>query len=354
LRAVGAMHDEASHAVLLKMLTLRPKSVDVTMEGLMQGGLAILGMSLRAVGIGAADGFSEWRDPRAFAPLLAYVEDPLNNEQAKVNACAALAWVADDKALGQVVEKIRQYGGAEKADQVRRACLLEAFLQRPVPGLAPTLLTLMTPETPLEVRHQLARAIAKGGFDAAVQTRLFEMMANDAFMVDAALALVLGGSPETAARAVAFFAGKPKVALEELQALWFNSFGYWSVDDLERGVIFRVVDNALAIERVTLEGQSRTWARELLSKQFANTDFDNGPHSFTRVVLRYRLWQMAKGTDERLRGAAIRTLMLMNEEGVLFTLGREKGTAGELASRALFELRNPVPGERRDGDQQGL
>ncbi|HXK16383.1 MAG TPA: HEAT repeat domain-containing protein, partial [Polyangiaceae bacterium] len=77
LRYLGVIQDEPSHAVLEKMLKLRPSGLDVTMDGLMQGGIAILGMSLRAVGVGAAEGFSEWRDPRAFKPLLAHIEDPL-------------------------------------------------------------------------------------------------------------------------------------------------------------------------------------------------------------------------------------------------------------------------------------
>ena len=35
------------------------------------------------------------------------------------------------------------------------------------------------------------------------------------------------------------------------------------------------------------------WARVMLMKQFDNLVFDNGPHSFTRVVLRKRLYDMA-------------------------------------------------------------
>jgi hypothetical protein len=75
-------------------------------------------------------------------------------------------------------------------------------------------------------------------------------------------------------------------------------------------------------------------------KQFENLDFDNGPHSFTRVVLRHRLWQMAK-TDEAKRGGAIRTLKFMKEQGVLLALRDESGPVGELARAAYFELMNP-------------
>jgi len=354
MRYVGWMKDERSYSVLEKALTARPKELDVTMDGLMVGGVAILGMTLRALGVGAADGLSQWRNHKAFKPLMAYIEDPKNNEQSRMSACAALAWVAEKEDFLEIAKKIQQYSGHDKPDQVRRACLLEALIQRPVPGTAPALMSLMTPESMLETRHQVARAIAKGGFDQAVEAQLFALMKNEALMDDAALALILGGSPETAARAVAQYADKPKAALDLLGELWYKSFGYWSTEDLESGLLFKYVDNAEAISRVTIRSTPQEWARVLLMKQFDNLVFDNGPHSFTRTVLRYRLWQMAKGQDEQKRAGAIRTLKFMKEQGVLLALRNEQGPAGQLARDAYFELMNPkvvigvaVPDEKK-------
>ncbi|HVJ20842.1 MAG TPA: HEAT repeat domain-containing protein [Polyangiaceae bacterium] len=354
MRYVGWMKDERSYSVLEKALTARPKELDVTMDGLMVGGVAILGMTLRALGVGAADGLSQWRDHKSFKPLLAYIEEPKNNEQSRMQACSALAWVAEKEDFLEVAKKIQQYSGNEKPDQVRRACLLETLIQRPVPGTASALMSLMTPESMLETRHQVARAIAKGGFDQAVETQLFELMKNEALMDDAALALILGGSTETAARAVAAYADKPKAALELLGELWYKSFGYWSTEDLESGLLFKYVDNAEAISHVTLHATPQEWAKVLLMKQFDNLVFDNGPHSFTRTVLRYRLWQMAKGQDEAKRDGSIRALKFMKEQGVLLALRGEQGKSGELAREAYFELMNPkvvvgvvVPDEKK-------
>ncbi|HYP88875.1 MAG TPA: HEAT repeat domain-containing protein, partial [Polyangiaceae bacterium] len=219
------------------------------------------------------------------------------------------------------------------------------------------LMSLMTPNAAVETRHQVARAIAKGGFDAAIEAQLFKMMESEALMNDAALALMLGGSPDTASRAVALYANKPKAALDELGDLWYRSFGYWSTEDLESGLIFKFVDNAEAISKLSIRMTQQEWARVMLMKQFENLDFDNGPHSFTRVVLRYRLWQMAK-TDEAKRAGAIRALKFMSEQGVLLALRDESGPAGELARAAYFELMNPkvvldgvkVPDEPKKGE----
>ncbi len=354
LRYVGWLKDAQSYNVLIRSLTRRPKDLDVTMDGLLQGGVAILGMSLRAIGVGAADGLSEWRDRKAFKPLLDYIEDPQNNEQSRFQACAALAWVAEKEDFLQIAKKISDYKGNEKPDEVRRACLLEALIQRPVPGTAGALLSLMNPQSAVETRHQVARAIAKGGFDQGVETQLFAMMSDDAMMNDAALALILGGTPETAARAVALYANKRKEALEELGDLWYRSFGYWSQEDLESGLLFKYVDNAEAITKLSVRQTQQEWARVLLMKQFDNLIFDNGPHSFTRVVLRSRLYQMAKGDDAAKRSGAIRALKFMSEQGVLLALRDETGPAGEQARAAYFELMNPkvVTGVNIPDDQK--
>ncbi|HWZ88727.1 MAG TPA: hypothetical protein VNW92_07750, partial [Polyangiaceae bacterium] len=77
-------------------------------------------------------------------------------------------------------------------------------------------------------------------------------------------------------------------------------------------------------------------------------------HSFTRVVLRYRLWQMAKGDDAAKRAGAIRALKFMSEQGVLLALRDESGPGGEQARDAYFELMNPkvVTGVNIPDDQK--
>ena len=341
MRYVGWMKDDKSWKVLEEALKARPEEIDVTMDSLLQGGLAILGMTLRALGVGAAHGFSEWGDPKAFKLLLEYVEEPRENEQSRIEACAAMAWTATEEDMITVAEKIKEYDGPEKSQQFVRSCLLETLITRPVPGTSPALIQMLVPQSALETRHQLARAIGKAGITKEVEAKLFEMMKDDAMINDASLALILGGSPSTAARAVAFYADKEKTVLEELQDLWYRSFGYWSTDDLAKGHIFRWVDNAVAISRLEIRQTPQEWAKVLLMRQFDNLMFDNGPHSFTRVVLRYRLWQMAKSDDKEKREGAVRTLKFMKEQGVLLALRDEKGETGRIAAKAYHELMNP-------------
>lgn len=273
--------------------------------------------------------------------MLEFIEDEKQNENARESACAALAWTSDDESIMQVAEKIGEYKGQEPADAFRRKCLLETLVQRPVPGTAGALTSLMTKDQAIETRTNLARAIAKAGIDDKTQEKLMELSKDPALKNDAILALALGGTPDAAARAVATFADEDRTVIEAIKDMWYKSFGYWSTADLEEGAIFRYVDNAEAISRVVINATPQVWAAEKLTQQLDNLVFDNGPHSFTRVVMRNELFAMAKGKDQEKAAGAVRTLKFMKEKGTLMALREGEGPIAELADKAVFELNNP-------------
>jgi len=135
LRYVGWLKDQPSWDVLIKALTRRPKDEDVTMDGFDAGRCRHprhepprdwLWRPRTACPSGVT--------ARRSSPLLDYIEEPKNNEQSRFEACAALAWVAEKEDFLEIAKKIADYKGNEKPDEVRRACLLEALIQRPVPG----------------------------------------------------------------------------------------------------------------------------------------------------------------------------------------------------------------------------
>jgi len=157
----------------------------------------------------------------------------------------------------------------------------------------------------------------------------------------AALALIMGGSSETATRTVAMFGDFGKDALDDLKDHYYRAFGYWSDVDFNKGNIYRWVDNAIAITRIRVADAPQDWARQRLQSQFDNLKYDNGPHSETRVVLRYRLYTAAKSGDAAARKNAIQTLQFMKEKGVLMALRQEKGETGDMAKKAFHDLMNP-------------
>jgi HEAT repeat protein len=349
LRYIGRMRDDASYPKLLDQFKRKkdPK-MDITQEGLMGAGLAMMGMALRAVAYGAAQGLAEWGDPKAVKPLMEFIEDENWHEEARLAACEALAWCADDKTLGEVAKKAKEYSAKKKPDgtmeprkQIIAACYATTLSLKPSPAAVPVLADMLTADVDPVVRIAIARAIGVSGVDAATEAKLFDKLKDVEIRNPAALALVMGGSPETAARTIAMYGDFGKDSLDDLKDHYFRAFGYWSDEDFKRGNLFRYVANAEAMTRVKVNDAPQDWARQRLQAQFDNLRFDNGPHSETRVVLRYRLWTAAKSADAAQRKGAMDTLKFMKERGVLMALRSEPGETGEMAKKAFHELMNP-------------
>jgi HEAT repeat protein len=346
LRYVGWMKDPRAWNILEKQLHRRNKKLDVSWDSLMQGGLTILGMTLRALGVGAADGFSEWGDSRAFSDLVRYAEDPMEQEQGRSEACFALSWCASDDQMKEVVKKIRDNTKTDPKSSFMRQCYLETLIHRPVPEATAGLIDLISPAvTDVEERHQAARAIGMGGMTPAMIPTISAKLSDVSLKSDAALALILGADSDTAARAVATYNDPsiPAEAIEELKDVYNKTFGYWSKKNLENGDIARWVANAEAIAHVKVRDQpSQDWPRAILGRNLVESiEMDNGPHSMTRVQLRVRLLQDALGTNEVKRVEAIRILKFIKEKGILMALRSESGPVGEMARKAFFEIMNP-------------
>ena len=343
MRYVGWLKDQPSWATLEKGLKRRDPKIDMTMDALMGSGTAMLGMAVRAVEVGAADGFAQWGDPKAFPLLVKLIEDPMENEQARDEACFALPGVAPAENMAEIGRKVHEFKSKDPKKQIIERCYLEALTHRATPNVSATLVDLLDKNLDVELRHRAARAIGLAGVDAKTEAALMAKLGDPDAREDAALAIVLGGSTEAATRVVAQYADFPKEALDELKDIYQRSFGYISDEDFTKGRLYRWVETSEALARVRVRETPQVWARALLQRHLANSDFDNGPHSMTRVVLRCRLVEAAKKGDSAAKKGAIRTLKFMSEQGALMALRREAGETGELARRAFFELLNPPP-----------
>ena len=341
LRYIGWMQDAASWPVLEQDLRRRPEKVDATMESLLQGGLAVVGMTLRAVGVGAAYGFAQWGDARAYPLLVRYIEDKQNNEQSRLDACFSLGCVATPEQMREVAEKVKKLEDPDPKTQLIRTCYLESLVRRPVPEAAPALIDLINGNTDLVVQHQAARAIGFGGMNADISAKMFEKLKSSATRNDAALAILIGGDADQARRALASYADVDKAALEELKVVYDQTFGYWSDKNYDNGDLARWIANAQAASRVKLGDAIQDWPRLILARAVQGIDYDNGPHSVTRVQMRVRLLRDARTGDEKKRAQAIQILKFMNEKGPLMALKGETGPVQDPARQAFFELMNP-------------
>jgi len=341
LRYLGWMKDPPSWGLLEKQLNRRPVKVDATMDSLMQGGLAVLGMTLRALGVGAAHGMAQWGDARAYPALVKYVEEQNNNEQSRLEACFSLSWVATDDQMKEVVKKVHDFNKPDPKSSFVRGCYLETLIHRPVPAATAGLLDLLKPDVDMEVRHQAARAIGFGGMTKDMSAQLMDKMKDVNLKSDAALALLIGGDTDDASRAVANYADSPPEAMEELKVVYNQTFGYWSDKNYDNGDVARWIANAEACRHLKVHDTLQDWPDLVLSRAIQGIEFDNGPHSMTRVQFRMRLIADAKGANDQKRVAAIEILKFMKERGVLMSLRSEPPPVGPLARQAFFEVMNP-------------
>ena len=349
LRYLGWLRDESNYSKIVDQFDRKEdKEMDITQEGLMQAGRSMLGMCLRALAYGAANGLAQWgpRDgDQGVDKLMEFIEDKTWHEEARSQACYALAWVADDEQIAEVVKRVEKFAASDDPkDQIIGACYAGTLSRTSVPTAVPLMADLLTDKLQYSVRAVVGLSIGVNGLAGhpEAEKKLFDKMDNPELRTAAALALVMGGSRDTAARAVAMYA-KPEYldSLVQLQDVWFRAFGYWSNKDLDRGNLYRWVRNAHAIERVKIGDAPQEWATQRLKSQFDNLEFDNGPHSETKVVLRHRLVQAAKTGDSATKKNAVMTLKFMEAKGSLMALRHVEGETGELAQRAFHELMNP-------------
>lgn len=319
LRYVGAAKDEKSWDTLVRQLQRRPPKLDVTMNALIQGGAAVAGMALRALTVGAAHGFAEWGDPKARPLLLKFVEDRMENEQARQEACAALAWVSDDAQMRELAAKAVPPASSVE-DRFVQACKLHAISLHPSTGTDATLLPLLSAQAHPELQWEAARAIGTMGIDANAVGPLRALLSDPVAGPPAALALLLGGDNAQADEALATSERWPESKLDELKIGYQHSLAPVTDRAYDGGHVARWARNALS--------EKTKWPRELLARQLQDVLYDNGPHSLTRVMFRARLWTDARGMDAAKRDAAIAILELMKEEGMLRALRAQSQMRG--------------------------
>jgi hypothetical protein len=355
LRYVGMQRDEESWPVLLQMLRRRPAGVDVTMDALLRGGVAILGMTLRAIGMGASDGLSEWGDHRAFSPLVAYVTDPLNNEQSRWSGCTALGWIAQRSDFPTLVAAMGALATPE--DAFRRRCLLQALGQRSGVFESQGILPLFLAEQPHLVTKtdngtlssapspyfQIARALARSGLDAVTTGTLTRTLRDPVRKHAALLALLLGADATVTVRAMRDVQSHANEPPRELAQAYYDTFDVFSDADLESGMLARCHDNARALAREEIGQEKQTWALALFKRRFGQERFDSGPHSLSSMRLRFVLEHSARGTDALRSAQAIRLLGAFGARATLLSLTELPAPVAPLARTALDENRGSEP-----------
>ncbi len=337
LQTLGNYRDERAWSAFVQALQARPVHSDVSRESLLSGGMAIQGMSVAALGIGASAGLSAWGRERAFEPLLAYVHDPKQYEGAQERACEALPWVGGTKAGARILKAVERYRKNEQRDRFRRTCLLHGLAQRPQGAAARELLAFMDP-TRWEEQTLAAKALGKLGFDDVLERELLSRVSERRGPVAASLALLLAAKTTSLKTALPLLEDSARV---ELRRVWGQSFETVFEADLNSGYLFRLMEMAEALAEFEVAGEKQSWVKLELSRQLGQLEYEQGPHTLTRVAARYRLLAMAKEAAPQARSAAL-ALRYFGEEGGLMALD-QPGLDHAYVHALLDDLRKTQP-----------
>ena len=297
------------------------------------------GLALTSLAIGAAQGLSEASQEATSDLLFEYAMNRLENERSRNEACRAFAWTSNSlEAKAQLLARARTFGLSTGDAPFELKCMLEALSARAAPELERELISYMLElisagdfTSAYAVAWAIGRASVSGAGEAALMTLLAE---GDAAAGPATLSLLLGGRPELATLAALRLLGRTPQLQSQVQQFYYHGFETLSEEDLEQETIFRWVRNARAVEQFSPRGVHLKWAWELLGQQLRNLEYDSGPHSLTRAVLRNRLFQLASAGD----GKAVDTLLLTAERGMLFAMQSAPGPLAYPAYRAYFRF----------------
>lgn len=339
LRYLGALRDDKGWPILEKQLARKPTPLDATVDGMLSHGTALLGMTVRALAFGAANGMAEWGEARASSKLLAHLGDDKQNEQSRVEACRALGFVADAATEREIEKRMVKWAPLPgKAAEKRVQCLLVTLKVHPVASLTPLLLSRVLGPGDEPTRLPFAAALGHSALDAASEAKLVQRLSNQDEAPIASVALLLGGSV-AAAKAVATGAGN----VDAMAVTYAGSLEVLTEHDLSTGRLFRWVANARALAQERRASRALDFAVATLSRHLTDQEFDAGPHTLTRTLLRARLFARAKTGSPPEREAAVDALEVARERGVLLALAEGDGPAAKRAAGAADRLAEPRP-----------
>jgi hypothetical protein len=327
LRWLGRTRAPVAMETLGKQLQRKPAAFDASMDALMKGGAAVTGMVYRSLVVGAAEGFSELGDRKAVPLLVKVADDPTENEQGRLEACNAAAYLTDARGRSEIVAKVRAAGTDRKRELVR-ACWLNGLAQRPSPVQDAPLASMLAPKVEPESRHQVARVLGQGGLAPAERAKIVDLLKEKPLVHDAALALLFGGDVASVAKVFAAYTpgdaddAPAAPPIEPLRQLYAQSIPVLTEDLYDSGALARMARLAIAARDVTLRGTKQDWVLQGLAYQLRQGgEFDAGPHTTTRVRLRARLLADAKGSDAQRRDDALLLLWVLGERASLESLG---------------------------------
>ena len=314
----------------LKALLVRPRDLDLSTPTVANEEIFLnRGSAVQAMG--------RFGRPEVVPELMTIVEDPMDDNRLRDGAAESLGMIATADDIRTILGKVQ----SADLDEDSRRYYVRALWRNPDPSLAGPLMDLMESDAPRELRRAAALAV---GYMAMPDNdaRLMSMLDNENTDREAAVAIVIGGSPEAARKLVQALKASRDLREVMQQVLageendWFNVV---TEPMFASGQIWRRI-HAAEILNVG-DGDDRysyAWTK-LLAALSSGWDGNGG---LTTGQIRQKLWEALVGDDAERSRLAARVLADMPERGLLLRARDDGGSAGDAARAELMRINRPV------------
>ncbi|MCB9666938.1 MAG: HEAT repeat domain-containing protein [Myxococcales bacterium] len=320
--ALGELRFEPAFATLLRMVK-RPAGIDFTQPSRKSE----QAYRNRLVAIQALGFFGK---PAALPELQIVIEDTTDDARLRDVAGRMVAHVAEPEFGQNLVAKVRDTALDERA----RVFYAQAFWQRPMPPLAPALLSMMSDVSlPAEIRRAAALGMGYIG-DSSHDAKVAAMLEHDGTREAASFAAVLGGDEVTGRKLLDVLIGD-RSTLESLEDAFLEENSDWFAV-LPKNSTAQIL-RRLRVANILREGKGAqrfgfAWAY-FTGRLKAGWP---APFGMDARTARRVLFDALNGHEKEESLLAAQALNAMGERGLLLRARDGGGEGAEVARRILY------------------
>lgn len=269
-------------------------------------------------------------NPKAAAPLMDIVLDPVDDGELRREAADSLADVSDEKVMETIVEKVSDTA----IDVVVRSALIQGLWHKPSVAAVEAMMKLLEGDGDYELVRSAAIVIGESG-DTAMAERLNKLLdhQDEHRQRAAVMAILLGaGNLDRLDRVLAILAGQEaRLVIRD----WYESHPIFLTQEMfDSGRVFRRLEVTRALaDRTENSPEEILWPWKHLMQRLKN-GWDTSPGGLTALDVRRLLAEAVRG-NEQYRDLAAKVLGGLNERGFLLALQAEKGPQSSIAREML-------------------
>ncbi|MBN2714665.1 MAG: HEAT repeat domain-containing protein [Deltaproteobacteria bacterium] len=271
-------------------------------------------------------------DPSLAETLMDIVMDPADDPELRAEASNSLAYVADEKAMDMILEKVSD----EKLDSVARASLIKGLWHNPSKNAVEAMMSLLEGQGNDQFVKAAAIVVGEAGLPE-YEERLNKLLdhSDENRRRGAVMAILLGGNLDQLDRMLELLSDEEsRLVIRE----WYQTHPvYLSEAIFKSKRIYKRLRLADAIiDKTSKMGEPILWPWKYLMDRLEK-GWDESPGGMTALQVRQQLVKDVK-EDAENRKLAAEILRGLNERGYLLALQAGEGEAAEVARRVVYSM----------------